>query len=657
MRLERRIQLIAAGVLIACLGGSAVLSAAVAAESGRAQLGYGERAEESDPPEVAAAIALGAFRGLFVNILWFRAEKMKQAGKFHEAIELARTITRLQPRFPRVWGFHAWNMAYNISVATNTASERWQWVQSGIRLLRDEGIPKNPSDVQLHKELAWIFVHKIQGINDDANHYYKRELAREWTYILGPPPPRGATLEESIQNSVDRLQAIVDAPATLEELLTVEPALSEVVARVRDEAKLPLDMEFLRRVEMARALARTRFEEGVPVEFAADARNDAFDAILADVLSEEAKMYAFARLVNHVRKRVLIDEYHMEPERMIRYTREFGPLDWRHAASHGLYWANRGIEMGAQRLNRQDFDEVNTNRLLTHAAQELFRWGTIYFNPINDTYVQMMDLDYAEVYLKVYREYIIPRAIERSKIRDVEAEDPNRPYRVAATGYENFLRDLIRISYRMGDIERAEEYYHELRTTQDKNTNAPVHQKRELSLTLREFIEQDLKERITSPDYAQTEILAALTNAYFNGLLRGDMKVFQSNMTFANEVHKRYMVEQNRRTMADASQNRMQFMSPYFAEVAAGALVMALDGANVGLWQRSRMFRMLSGSEWRPVAQAAFEIMEVTMKPYVEDFASWFPEPPGMEEHRQRRASLEGQSDATRKEQVQIEQK
>lgn len=114
---------------------------------------------------------MGAFRGIFVNWLWFRANEMKEKGQYYEAMELARAITTLQPRFPQVWVFHVWNMAYNISVATNTPEERWQWVNAGVRLLRKDGIRANPNDMLLHKELAWIFLHKIVGITDDANQY------------------------------------------------------------------------------------------------------------------------------------------------------------------------------------------------------------------------------------------------------------------------------------------------------------------------------------------------------------------------------------------------------------------------------------------------------------------------------------------------------
>ena len=163
-------------------------SIAVNASASRNKLVWTDSASDNDPPQVALGIAMGAFRGLFVNVLWIRANNLKEAGKYYEARDLSSAITKLQPRFPRVWVFHAWNMAYNISVTTQTKSERWNWVNQGLQLLRDEGIPANPNDLLLHRELAWIYLHKIQGYTDDANGYYKRMLAVEWTWVLGPPP-------------------------------------------------------------------------------------------------------------------------------------------------------------------------------------------------------------------------------------------------------------------------------------------------------------------------------------------------------------------------------------------------------------------------------------------------------------------------------------
>jgi len=102
---------------------------------------------ENAPPSLAfATVALGAFRGLIVDVLWIRADQLKEDGKFFDAKQLAEWITLLQPRFGAVWDFHAWNMAYNISVTipASRPQERWHWVQNGYELLRDKGIEKNP---------------------------------------------------------------------------------------------------------------------------------------------------------------------------------------------------------------------------------------------------------------------------------------------------------------------------------------------------------------------------------------------------------------------------------------------------------------------------------------------------------------------------------
>src|SRR5438046_310198 len=127
MRRETRVQLIAAACMLGFLGGGGVLATQIAASGGKDEPVDAATAEMGDPLQVALGVAIGAFRGLFVNYLWTRANDLKEEGKFYEAVDLAKTITKLQPHFPKVWQFHAWNLAYNISVSTNTPQERWNW--------------------------------------------------------------------------------------------------------------------------------------------------------------------------------------------------------------------------------------------------------------------------------------------------------------------------------------------------------------------------------------------------------------------------------------------------------------------------------------------------------------------------------------------------
>ncbi len=144
---------------------------------------------ENAPPEYAFAIqAFGAFRGLLTNILFIRANDYKEKGRYFDAMELASLICKLQPRFPSVWEFHSWNMAWNISVTTYTPEERWNWVYNGAKLIRDEGLLYNPRAVNLYKQLAWIFVNKMSETIDDFHLTYKRNWAWRIHLVLGERP-------------------------------------------------------------------------------------------------------------------------------------------------------------------------------------------------------------------------------------------------------------------------------------------------------------------------------------------------------------------------------------------------------------------------------------------------------------------------------------
>jgi hypothetical protein len=142
---------------------------------------------ENAPPMLAfTTVALGGFRGLISNFLWIRANDLQQDDKFFEAAQLADWITKLEPTFTQVWIFQGWNMAYNISVKFKDFPDRWRWVERGIELLRDDGLRYNPNSVDIYRELAWFFQHKMGANMDDANMYFKNEWAGEMKTFFGP---------------------------------------------------------------------------------------------------------------------------------------------------------------------------------------------------------------------------------------------------------------------------------------------------------------------------------------------------------------------------------------------------------------------------------------------------------------------------------------
>jgi len=175
MNRNRVIQCITLLIAAGALSGAAFWSVPTI-EKQRKELQLVAAAPNADtPPGVSFMITLaGPLRGLLINHFWIRIEELKQAGKFFEINELARTVTALQPRSPDVWQFQAWNMAYNVSVQTYTPEERWDWVNKGIRLLREKGIVYNPRAVKLYRELSWTFFHKFGQYSDDMHWYYKQ---------------------------------------------------------------------------------------------------------------------------------------------------------------------------------------------------------------------------------------------------------------------------------------------------------------------------------------------------------------------------------------------------------------------------------------------------------------------------------------------------
>ena len=634
MKRDTLIQLAALFLIVLCLGGSGVLSASLTNSAGRNQLTYADTAEEGDPPEVVLGIAMGAFRGVFVNFLWYRANDLKEKGQYYEAMELARAITTLQPRFPQVWVFHAWNMAYNISVATNTPQERWQWVQSGIRLLRNEGIKANPNNMLLHKELAWIFLHKIGGITDDANQYYKRKLAEEWTIVLGPPPPRSAA-DRTRQGSIDRfanwLRQVADAPDTLEQLEEISPEAIELhdALLVLTDGKSGYDI--LRRYETHIAMRHSIFRAQARATMGE--RNIAFAALIDDPRYAEA----WPMLLAHLRKRLLIDDYNMEPERMIRYTKKYGPMDWRHPASHALYWSARGVEESLTRWTmetKQDYDFINTDRITIQSLQELYRSGDIYFNffdSIAGDGSRAFQFAPNAAFVETYGN-ILGELISRSW-----ADNAKRPYRTYSAGYENFLRDAIRFFYRRGQIDMAQKYYHELGSYPGQNIHNMYFQV-DVEVPLDQFVLRELQQdRIRTPYVMVSEVVGALQGAYVGGLLGNDNDLFTKNFEWAKQAHAYYYDTQVRDVVAGGQDTRTGVLDPDFRIVAGDMFARTIQLMSVD--EASNMYQRAPA----PLQQFAYDFLVAAWKPNIDEqvaqglsepFETLFPEPPGMIAHR-----------------------
>ena len=172
---------------ITLLGVSGVFQAELNRQRANPELGLDRMPLlENAPPLLAfTTVALGSFRGLIANALWMRSNQMQDEGRFFEMVQLSDWITKLEPHFAQVWTHQAWNMAYNISVRFSAPADRWRWVESGIKLLRDQGLTYNPTEAQIYQQLGWLFQHKIGYYLDDAHLYYKAVWFYEMNLVLG----------------------------------------------------------------------------------------------------------------------------------------------------------------------------------------------------------------------------------------------------------------------------------------------------------------------------------------------------------------------------------------------------------------------------------------------------------------------------------------
>ena len=168
------------------------LAAALACAAVGAQLALRAHRPASAPPMAEGTLAaLGGLRSIAAEIVWFRADRLQEEGRYVELAQLASTLSFLEPHTPEVWSYAAWNLAYNISIMMPTPEDRWRWVHAAIRLLRDEGIVLNPREPELYRELAWMFELKLGTNLDAAVETYRAK----WREIVEDVARRGAWQE------------------------------------------------------------------------------------------------------------------------------------------------------------------------------------------------------------------------------------------------------------------------------------------------------------------------------------------------------------------------------------------------------------------------------------------------------------------------------
>ena len=157
-----------------------------------------------------ALAAFGGIRSIIAEVVWFRADRLQDEGRYVELAQLASTLSYLEPHTPEVWSYAAWNLAYNISIMMPTYEDRWRWVYAAICLIRDKGLVLNPTESELYRELAWMFELKLGTTLDMASPVYREK----WREVVEDVARRNAweelRMDKKVMDEVTKAYGISD---------------------------------------------------------------------------------------------------------------------------------------------------------------------------------------------------------------------------------------------------------------------------------------------------------------------------------------------------------------------------------------------------------------------------------------------------------------
>ena len=647
---SRIVQLAAGGVMVGAFVTSGALVPSIIEEAEENTLRYTDVGIDNAPPEVVLGDAIGALRGILVDVLWVRATMMKERGLYYEANTLADMITKLQPRFAPVWAMHGHNMAYNISVATHTEAERWEWVKKGIDLVRNRGLRYNPNDLVLYKELSFWLMHKIEGISDDANLYYKKQFAREWHEVLGEPP-------YDWDERIEWLKKVADAADTLEEVEERAPGARKLAELIEDAidanpllANYDFEHELLKQDQQWITFTQSWYAQELKAEDALRQTAEATDNPTADffVKYDELKndpKYAelWEPLLAYARKRTLIDGYNMNPDFMVELTETLGPIDWRHASAHALYWSRMGSKIAESRRKTDDdiYIIINNDRMTTSSMQDLARYGLIYFDPgSNDVPSRMADSRWIPGIDKFFESLY-------EKHQGVRGWGPDN----FIAFHENFLSSSVRELYRRGDLKNAEAIYERLDSLYGTGHMQPNNK---YVMPLENFVKNETYEEYAmQPHIATTDVQNSLYHGIRFGLGRGKKEIYEDAKNFAKEVLVYFKTNEYNDFVNKFGEARISGIISNLENVELSVWAAIMMDTSIPLKERLDLFNYHADAQtqltlYGDIREPLYRQAQSNLVFRQMEFNELLPEPPGWEQYRIAREQFIKQQQAER---------
>ncbi|MBN1943138.1 MAG: hypothetical protein JW849_07570 [Phycisphaerae bacterium] len=637
---------------------------------------------EANPEIALLTTAFGGLRVLGANYLWIRSQAEHNAGRHYDAYQLAELICELQPYFPGVWSFQSWNMAWNISVKMHTREQRWHWIYSGVKLLRDRGIPLNPKSLELYKELAWIFFSKIGGQVDDMHLSYKQRWAGMMQRLLGAPPvdlELNRTLASDTEVVIETFRPIAEAPLdkdprlqgsqpgregpamyiqkTKQDELLADPkirAYAEKLAKFNvavDETLLDaynyLSLDFAaqavrvlppniilqRQKELIQASTKLPAEKVAAALARLGREEELLTLINAD---DEDSKYARGKMLAFLRAQILWNNYRLDPAYMLELMENYqAPFDWRHAMPHALYWSSLGMK-AAPPEDPSQIQSLNNQRNILNALKNLSSTGLVnlQFRPEQP--------DYPDFYESADLRYIEPTHRQHVEFIERLEKLTGEPFRESslASGHKNYLIEAINLLVADGRIVgpdgkaipgTAQYYYNYLKDESEKGYAMKGGKWDHVSVE--DFVIQNLQDekRNLRSVVVQQLLQYSLKRAFLARGLRGDETLYKNRLGYARRIAESYQAE---------AVERLKL--PPFTKIASQLLTFLLErpralGADLSISQRSDIY--LSMRDQPEILVRVYHRLEGLFQMFCRaeglDPKVAFPPPPGLKAFRE----------------------
>ena len=609
----------------------------------------------SSPLQTMLTMAPGGLRAPIVAFLWIRVEDLKDRGRYHEMRDLSKWICHFMPRYPGVWAYHAWNMAWNVSVTAHEEEERWTWVQAGLNLLRDEAIPRNPKSLALYKELGWIFLSKMGQTTDDMHGVYKQRWAERMQHLLAPPP------YELTPKVIDAFRPIAAAPLDKDPYRrregsykgnhrrglqwdsddsAIQPDMRRALldrnsdvanyAKLLGEHKVKIDeslIEAYNRFSTDEAVAIVRRQPPL-LEVEGDTGKTELNKAISALINNPAWSKARNKALAFVRAQVLWNTYRMDPAWMLHMMVHYNvPLDWRTCQAHGLYWVTFGAHVCKQSIG--EGESLNIDRNLLNCLKDLTWIGRLTYAE-NPDYPESPEITWTsdwryikpthQAHISLGRIAVIVEGDVRGKTFDLNK---------FRTGHVNYLSRAIHMLYAGGRHKQAD-YYYEWTKSHYKKTGDLW------DLPLDQYVIADInRDGRPIPSLAYSQIRAAIVAAYEN-YASDKMERYRASLRYGKRVYDYYQ---------SGAPERLK-MQPWPRCVATVLAPMLVRPRSVGMYlslpYRSRIYTSLDNK----IQLELYDYVERLLRRQCDEakpnrllFDTAFPAPVGLEEHRRAQAA------------------